>query len=113
MKLSIDHISPYQPYRINPLKVNYNGTVFTLEGISGGYNVSLRYGILVHENINVETIKPYLIPISDYKGMDWITTQMLLLALKDGTIPYKHMLEMFKQKVDCFGLIEQGLAIKY
>lgn len=64
MKLEIKHIAPYLPYRINPLKIVYGDGVCTLEGISGGYNLELRHGQLVSSNINIESVKPILKPMS-------------------------------------------------
>lgn len=136
-KLTIEHLAPYLPYRINPLKLKYADGILTLEGISGGWNLELRSGMLVAGNIHVETVIPYLRPMIElktyqpyldeysependiyYKGEDIIMDSNgdMTFDMKDTISWQPKFIQrtvniMFKHHFDVFGLIQLGIAI--
>lgn len=135
MKIEIKHIAPYLPYKINPLKIKWFDGIYTLDGLTGAWNVDLRQAMMVKRNVHIETIKPILRPLKDKikegKSPDdtgYIDPNDLFIdhngnlaidfSVGGQTISWdifsiQNYLneEYFSKHYDVFGLIPAGLAI--
>lgn len=86
MKLELKHLAAYLPYRINPLQLQYEGGIHTLDGLSGAWNVDLRQAMRVIENVHVETVKPLLIPLTELRNDQTVISELIAMASGSNTI---------------------------
>lgn len=101
MKLELEHLAPYLPYR---LQFDYKGNIKELTSISNGY---------VNCNHIYKNVKPLLIPLTPIQNFVPLTTEECFFVSKGLAykIPqWKHNM-LVENHFDVFGLIDAGLAI--
>jgi hypothetical protein len=113
MKLELKHLAPYLPYGLNCYNEMHKRKEILNIVIKDGIKectVSHLFDYYFYK------IKPILRPLSDLtkaelKAIEYPSKLRLIHDLKYGYVQYYIMQELFKKKVDVFGLIEKGLAI--
>jgi hypothetical protein len=105
-KLTIEHLAPYLPYRLQ-MKCN-DGRFRTLDAISNSYKKTISYSVIL--NSKEVYWKPLLIPLSEFKMNTGYETLSLSVNDMDG-MPYTTVIKLISQLYDVFGLIDKGLAL--
>jgi len=118
MELELKHLAAYLHLRINPLQIMYNGAIYTLDGLSGAWNVDLRQAMRVTENVHVNSVKPLLMPLSElkehfdnYRAQIYSDFDYYISEIRIGQMDYNEYEYLFANHFDVFGLIDKGLAI--
>jgi len=136
MNLELKHLAPYLPYKINPLKIKYFDGIYTLDGLTGAWNVDIRQAMRVTRNVHIETVIPILRPLKeaiipydrlpfdedgnkepndlfiDDSGKVAMDFQAGGATISWPIVNMQEYLEgLFKDMFDVFGLIDAGLAI--
>jgi hypothetical protein len=106
-KLTIEHLAPYLPYKLQVVTDENYGTI--LEGLYENC-AYLNYNGIGSEEYDFDQFKPFLIPLSEFKMNTGYETLSLSVNDMDG-MPYTTVLKLISQHYDVFGLIDIGLAL--
>lgn len=116
-QLTIKEIAPYAPFKLKVLLGNNKRDLTAISLDSPFVYVTAYIGAREKQMAGIENIKPILEPLSDYKKFDDILDVMSdfdHLSIEEcrmDLLPYSVMLKMFKNHIDVFYLIPDGLAI--
>lgn len=111
-KLTLEDLAPYLPYGLKVWNVvSNNKLLVTLQDELSDDRIDIE-AVLYISYAN----KPILRPLSDisdglFKSFEFCHEDDLFICIKNGDVPYKKMVELFKYHFDLFGLIDAGLAI--
>ena len=116
-KLELKHLAPYLPYGLK-IQGQTHGEIVELSCVTEtSVNIKDRnfaYGMWS----DIFDIKPILRPLSDlkvrkdtYGEYNWEYPLEFKQDIKHGQASYDCMVNLFKEHIDVFGLIEKGLAI--
>ena len=113
MKLKIEHLAPYSPYKLNYFVDFEDGDVAIYEMIGMFTDSGEIYLDGYETNLESKNCKPILRPLSD------LTEDLLCISwienIQDKELgaecPYDVWQVLFANHFDVFGLIEKGLAI--
>lgn len=124
MKLKIKHLAPYLPYGLNTrMSIPFDEeTITEIVGLTEEYAELIGIRKTITEHFEFSDIKPILIPLDEFKyysnGLKHLGYRTdennilnLISQIKNGRCNYDIMQMCFKEKIDVFGLIEQGLAV--
>lgn len=130
MKLTIEHLAPYLPYK---LKCLYGNVVYTLEPwtFNGGYSIDSQRREATMQGVIEKGLIPLLYPLSyltkeiEHNGEGFAPMHRIpnwfslptwwhyggAVPSDMNAIPYYVIQLLFEWHFDVFGLIDKGLAV--
>jgi len=111
MKLELNHISPYLPYK---LRIMNRGEDKVMNGATGWSNHWIGIITVIRYSKNSYPIFRPLSDITDHHADCWgySSADKLRQVIKKKDLQYHFFEELFEGHWDVFGLIPEGLAIK-